>query len=563
MIKNKTIKASTNFHTVLFGGSAGDGAKEAAINFGRLVAKYGYDFFISVEYPSLIRGGHNYARITFGAGEIKIDENKLDALVAVNNETVLLHKKELKSKGLIFADVQTEEKPIVIIPALDWAKENKLPAITRISAFLGALVYYFNFDLKKLNEIFLDKFGSMAEPNIELAKKGYDLAKSKKIQQIILPKAKIINKKILEGNEALAEGFVAGGLKNYFAYPMTPSSSILHHLSRIAKEKKLKVVQPENELAVINMALGSAYGGARTAVASSCGGFALMLEAMAMAGMAEIPIVVADSQRAGTSTGIPTRTGQGDLGFVRNMPGEYPRIVIAPGDHEECFDYGALAMNLAWQFQTPTVVLLDKQISESVASIDLSNKKINIIGVKKPKNGFAYQRYAFCADGISPLVHPGEKGAVVKISSYEHDENGYITDEPQMVKKMYDKRFAKLNGIKKEMKKHKTIKVFGDKKSKNVVVFFGSVKGAVLTAIKQTKKSFKAIQIIWLEPFDENLFIKETKNAKKIICVENNFTGQLGKLIREKTGIKADSIRQYNSMPFSADDLSIKLNKLC
>ncbi len=560
MVKKKLIIKER--HTVLFGGSAGDGAKEAAINFGRLVAKYGYDFFVFVEYPSLIRGGHNFARISFGEGAVGLDEKNLDALVAMNEETVTLHKKELKNSGLIFAN-QKEDKNFFSIPASDWVKENSLPAITRISAFLGALVYYFNFDLKKLNEVFIERFGSFSAPNIELAKKGYELAKAKKIKQIILPKTKIVKKRILEGNEALAEGFVASGLKNYFAYPMTPSSSILHYFSKIAKDKKLKVVQPENELAVINMALGSAYGGARTAVASSCGGFALMLEAMAMAGMAEIPIVVADSARAGTSTGVPTRTGQGDLDFVRHMPGEYPRIVIAPGDHEECFDCGALALNLAWQFQTPAVVLLDKQISESVASIDLSGKKVKIIQPKKNKGVSNYKRYAFCVDGISPLGFPGEKNKAVKISSYEHDENGYITDDPETVKKMYEKRFAKLNGIKQEMKKHKTIKIFGDKNSKNTVVFFGSVKGAVLSALKQSKKSFKALQIVWLEPFDENLFLKEIKNSKKIICVENNFTGQLHKLIREKTGVEIkNNIRKYNSIPFSAEELASKFDKI-
>jgi len=559
MIKNKKKQR----YTVLFGGAAGDGAKEAAVNFGRLVAKHGYDFFVFVEYPSLIRGGHNYARISFGEDLVQLDEKSLDGLVAMNEETLILHRKELKNKGLIFSD-QKEGKNIFSISASDWAKENGLPLITRISAFLGVLVYYFNFDLKKLNEVFIEKFGSsMASPNILLAKKGYELAKAKKIKQIFLPKIKIVKKRILEGNEALAEGLVASGLKNYFAYPMTPSSSILHHLSKIAKEKKLRVVQPENELAAINMALGSAYGGARTAVASSCGGFALMLEAMAMAGLAEIPIVVADSQRAGTSTGVPTRTGQGDLDFVRNMPGEYPRIVIAPGDHEECFDCGALALNLAWQFQTPAVILLDKHISESIASVDLSGKKVKIIQLKKNQNNTKYKRYAFCAGGISPLAFPGEKNKVVKISSYEHDENGYITDNPETVKKMYEKRFAKLNYLKTEMKKYQTIKIFGDKNSKNVVVFFGSVKGAILDAVKQTKKSYKVIQIIWLEPFDENLFIKETKKVKKIVCVENNFTGQLHKLIREKTGMEIkNNIRKYDSTPFSAGELALKFDKI-
>lgn len=549
--------------TVAVGGAAGDGAKEATINFGRLVAQHGFEFFLSVDYPSLIKGGHNFARVSFSAQRLFCDFVPLDALIALNAETVEKHKKEMKKNAAVFLDAVEAPPGVIAVPASVWAKEAKAPPIMRAAALLGAACYYFGLDIDKLNAVFVEIFGSKAQPNILLAAKGYEFLARNKADKQPLPKFAIKGKPCYDGNEAFAEGLVAAGLKNYFAYPMTPSSSILHYLAKKARDYKLKVIQPENEIAVINMALGSAYAGTRTAVASSCGGFALMLEAMAMAGMGEIPVVAADSARASTSTGVPTRTGQGDLDFVRHMPGEYPRLVLAPGDAEESFLLGAEAMNLAWQYQVPAVVLLDKQISESVSTADLPKNKIKIMPAKPARDGRGYKRYAFTAGGVSPLAYPGVRDAVVKVSSYEHDENGYISDDPGTVRRMYEKRFAKMEGLVREMKKREAVKVWGDKAAKNVIVFFGSTKGAALEAIKLMKKPVRAVQALWLEPFDDSAFLKALKGAKKIVCVENDYTGQLQKLIHEKTGLDIKHhIRRYDSLPFDPEELAKQLNKI-
>jgi 2-oxoglutarate ferredoxin oxidoreductase subunit alpha len=551
--------------SVVVGGQAGDGAKEATINIGRLVAKHGFEFFLSVEYPSLIRGGHNFAQLNFSRGKVRSDMEKLDALVALNLETIEKHKKDIKKDGIILFDTEPDKSPagVFAIPAAIWAKELGAPPITRAGALLGALCYHFDFKLETLNQIFTEIFGVKAKNNIDLASKGYTYAAEKKMRQKLLPKCKPSTKELFDGNEAFSEGLVAAGLKNYFAYPMTPSSSILHYLAKKARDYKIKVIQPENEISVINMALGSAFAGARTAVASTGGGFALMLEAMALAGSAEIPIVVGDSQRAGTSTGVPTRVGQGDLDFVRHMPGEYPRVVIAPGDAEEAFALAADAMNLTWKYQTPAVVLLDKHLSESIATVELPRKKIKIETPKMSKGGVSYKRHAFTADGVSPLAFPGMKNTVVKTSSYEHDENGWITESPEATKNMTEKRFLKMKGLEREMKQRGGIKILGDAQSKNIVVFYGSVKGAILESMRFTKKSFKAVQIIWLEPFCVEKFLKEIRGAKKLICIDNNFTGQLNKLIAEKTGVLIkNNLRRYDSLGFRPEELAAKFNKL-
>lgn len=556
--------------SVLFGGAAGDGAREAANNFGRLLTKLGFEVFVFVEYPSLIRGGHNFARVSFSDDKIYNDYEALDFLVALNRETIDLHLKELKKDGLALFDGDTKDKKIINLTLGIYAKEASAPPIASTAAALGALCWYFDFDLKELNKIFEEVFKDKAEMNIKLADKGYANFKNRKLTQKILSKPKkvrhsdnLVERRLIDGNEAFAEGLVKAGLENYFAYPITPSTSILHFLAKKAREYKLKVVQPENEIAVINMALGSAYAGRRTAVASTGGGFALMLEAMAMAGMEELPIVVADSQRAGTSTGVPTRAGQGDLAFARNMPGEFPQIVLAPGDQEEAYLLGGLALNLAWQFQTPVVVLLDKHLSESSSANNLNDSKIKIVNAKPAKAGKNYQRYEFTDDGVSPLAFPGDKDTVVKVNSYEHDEKGYITDSPEAAKAMCEKRFAKAKGIMKELAKHETIKIYGDQKSKDTLIFFGSTKGAVLEALKYIKKTVRAVQILCLEPMDAIQLKKILKEANWIIDIENNYTGQLANLIREKTGVEVcEKILRYDSLPFEPLSLADKINKI-
>lgn len=551
-------------YTVLIGGAAGDGAKEASINFGRLAARHGFDFFLSVEYPSLIRGGHNYARVSISDDKVYCDRSELDVILALNEESVEKHLSELKKDGVIFLDAPgvTGKKNTVNIPASEWVKEENLPRLYRASALLGAVCRYFGLDINRLAAIFQENFGDKAGPNIVLSKKGYEFLDHLGVKRSVLPKSSASEKQVFDGNEAFAEGLVKAGLKNYFAYPMTPSSSILHYLAKKARDYDLKVVQPENEIGVINMALGASYAGSRTAAASTGGGFALMLEAMAFSGVAEIPIVVADAQRASTSTGIPTRTGQNDLDFVRHLPGEYPRLILAPGDAEEAYLAAVDAMNLAWKYQLPVVVMLDKQLSESVYTLKLPAKKTKVGSVKLAKNSGQYKRYEFCSDGVSALAFPGEQKKTVKITSYEHDESGFICDDVQNAKQMCEKRFAKMKGLAGDMKKHEAVKVYGDKISRNIVVFWGSVKGPVLEAQKISKKRFRAVQIVWLEPFDSDKFLKEIRGAKKIIIAENNYSGQLSKLIREKTGIEIKTkILKYDSLPFDVSSLAKQIDR--
>jgi len=565
MTKDKREK----IYTILIGGQAGDGAREAGINLGRLLSKMGYYIFSTVEYPSLIRGGHNFCRVSFSKEKLFNDYAELDAVIALNQETVELHKKELKKDGVIFFDnnltsVTGKSGQLISLPISSFTKEAGVSMMMRTAVALGALCYYFQMDLKILHEVFTEIFKIKAQPNIDLAEKGYKYLADKNLGKI---KFDLPNKtekgQMIDGNAAVGEGMVAAGMKTYIAYPMTPATSVLHHLAKKAKSYNLKVTQAESELAVINMALGSAYAGVRTATGSSGGGFALMLEALSMAGMAEIPVVVLNSQRPGPSTGVPTRTAQGDLNFTRSIPGEFPRIILAPGDVEEAYELGGASMNLAWKYQMPVVVMLDKNLSESQSNADLKKIKITPEKIKSSTGGINYKRYSFGGNGVSPICFPGISNTVVKVGSYEHDEMGYISDDGKVSEKMFTKRFAKMKDLEKEMKTLKGVRIYGDKKSKNVVVFWGSTKGSVMEAIKHTKKSIKAVQILAIEPIPVKSLMEVLKGAKKIVDVELNFTAPLASLICEKTGIEIkNKILKYDTYTFEPMDLAKKLDKI-
>ncbi|MCR4275483.1 MAG: 2-oxoacid:acceptor oxidoreductase subunit alpha [Candidatus Wolfebacteria bacterium] len=575
----KKKNQSPNIFTVAVGGAAGDGVREAGTNLGRFLTKLGFEVFVSFDYPSLIRGGHNFSRISFSKEKIYNDYSKIDVLIALNDETMHLHKNELNGDAVVFSekfdaeDLKMFGQNAMLLPMIKTTEELNAPAITRTSVALGAVCYLLDLPFGEIDQILRRVFKEKGyEINVTLAEKGY-----KHLENLGFRHSRRMEhngdggKELADGNTAFAKGLLAAGLDFYIAYPMTPSTSILHYLakqSRFLKEsgKKLfKVIHPENEIAVINMALGAVYAGKRTAIGTAGGGFALMQEAFALAGMSETPIAIAVSQRQAPATGSPTHTAQGDLKFIINSGhGEFPRIVIAPGDPEEAFKAGADALNLTWKYQVPAIVLLDKHLSENSSTSILDISKIAVEKGKVAKNiSGGYKRYQITEDGVSEMAFPGTAGAVIKATSYEHTEEGISTEDPKLVKAMGDKRFSKLKQLEKEFSKYDTVKVYGDPKSKNVIVFWGSTKGAVLEAGKYLKKQPKFLQILWMSPFDSEKVTENLKDAKNIIIVENNRTGQLASVIREKTGINIENkILKYDSLPFEVIELAKQLNEI-
>ena len=339
---------------------------------------------------------------------------------------------------------------------------------------------------------------------------------------------------------------------------MTPATSILHYLADF-KDCNVLAVQLENEIAVINAAIGASFSGKRTMVGTSGGGFALMTETISLSAIAEVPVLIINSQRPGPATGVPTYSGQGDLLFALNSGhGDFIRFVFAPGDANEAFSLSVKAMNLAWKYQTPAILLMEKDLSESTFSF---NK--NILKDSKKEEGALwnnkgeYKRYTITENGISPIAFPG-KDAVVKTTSYEHDEFGISTEDEDIIKQMQEKRLRKFDSMKKEIDNIQAVNVYGD--SEIAVICFGSLKGVVKSVCEKLK--IKMIQPFILQPFPRKQVIEALKGVNKIVCVESNALGQLSQVLSQN-GINVDKkILKYDGRPFYEEELEDQLKNI-
>ncbi len=492
---------------ILFGGKAGQGVNVLAEILGKALVKQGYYAFCSRDYQSLIRGGHNFNVLTFSNEPIASNEGKIDILVALDENTEKIHKKELKKKAII----------------LKGSDDNMY--------YAGRLFKLFCMDFSILDKE-LKELEKRYEENIREAKQGYNEEKREFCK--ILYKGKK-NAYFLNGSQAIAQGAIKSGLDLYYSYPMTPSTPVLGELAEKQQEKNILVLQLENEIAVINVAVGSAITGAKTMIGTSGGGFDLMTEALSLCGMAEVPLVIYLATRPGPSTGVPTYTSQGDLNLARHAGhGEFLRIVLAPGDPLETQESVSQAFYLSQRFKIPCIILGDKHLAESFYTFEREAK------ITKTEKLTKLERY----------------------NGYEKNpETGSATDVAKIIKKNVEARLRKSEEIKKEAGKFSQYKIHGKKNSKNIIVSWGSTKGAILDAIKDLDVKF--IQVLYIEPFPREIK-KEFEKAKKIILIENNSTGQLGNLISEKTGIfiqEKNKILRYDGRPFLADELKKEIKR--
>jgi len=537
--------------SILIGGKAGDGIRQAGHVIAQLLNRIGYRIFFYDDYPSLIRGGHNFSIIRASEKRVLAHKDTIDIIVALNQDTVEKHKHRLNTGGIILYDSKKADAQGLGIDFLNVVKEfNGIP-IMRNTAAIGALARMLNLEWSVLESVIKRFLEKNVDLNLKIARNAYDqvetpLKSLPKLNQKSLP--------LVTGNEAISLGAVKAGLNMYIAYPMTPASAILHYLAAHEKELGVVTVHPESEIGVALMALGAAYTGAKTMVGTSGGGFALMTEALSLAGQGELPIVFVECQRPGPSTGVPTYTMQGDLNFVIHAGhGEFSRVVLAPGDADEAFYTAGLAMNLAWKFQIPTFVLSDKHLSESIFSFEADLEKV------KPENSLLwdgegeYRRYLDSQNGISPLAFPGNPEAIVKVTSYEHDENGITTEEPEQIARMQRKRLRKRKTLENELKKFDTVNVYGNPESKTALLCWGSTKGACIEVAEVL--GLKVIQPLVMEPLPVESLKKALSGTKKIIDVEVNATGQLAKLIAGHGFCVDDMILRFDSRPFTVDGL--------
>jgi 2-oxoglutarate ferredoxin oxidoreductase subunit alpha len=560
---------NTKEYSILIGGAAGQGSRKAGLIIAKLFNKLGYNIYIYEEYQSLIRGGHNFSQITASGKEITNRKEQVDFLLALDKKTILKHKGDIKKGGLLFfnsnkipdfaeASSGKQEKGVGIEADKIVKESDGLPIMANI-ALIAGLAKTIGIEWSVLKKTLEEEIGKEIEKNLKVAENSYRSVKS----LLKIEKTKNSPKILMTGNEAIAKGMIKAGLDIYFAYPMTPASSILHYFAAHQKETKIIAVQSENEIAVASEAIGAAFAGKRSAVASSGGGFALMTETISLAAQAEVPFMVINSQRMGPATGVPTYGAQSDLLFsIWSGHGDFEKFVAAPSDAEESYYWAGKLLNLCWKYQTPSILLTEKDVSEGTFSV---NKEI-LSTVKKEKellwNGKGeYKRYKITASGLSPLAYPGTKGAIVKANSYEHNEKGYSEEESKaVIKAMQDKRLAKFKLMEKEADSLEAVKVYGNKKSKVAVVAWGLGAIAARTAVESL--GLKLVQPILLSPFPTAQMKKALSGSNKVICVESNALGQMAILLQEH-GVKVDKkILKYDATPFLTEELARLIKKL-
>ncbi len=501
---------------IVIGGKAGQGINFVSKLVSETLMSYGYYVFNYRDYPSIIRGGHNYNVLSISDGPIESNESTIDGIVAMDELTKEVHKQELKKGGFV----------------IDYKEFEKF-GINLNVALSGALVKILGINKKFLIDVITKNFGKKPtfKKSLEAAEAGYVSQKEKYSLK------KLSNKiTLMAGSKAIALGAINSGIDLYIAYPMTPATNALHELAAKQLEYNYMVFQAENEISVANMALGAGFAGAKTMIGSSGGGFDLMAESLSMQGISEIPLTVYLASRVGPGTGIPTYSMQGDLDIaLRTGHGEFPRVVVSPGNPTETVELTNQAMYFSQKFNCLSIILSDKHVAESEFSTSEKVKtplKVNYI-----------------------RKVPGE--TIIKASSYECDNHGITTESPVWAVKNANLRLKKYEDIKKECNKMEMIKIHGNPNSKNLIIGWGSTRGAILDAIRG--ENFKFLQVLYLKPLS-NKIKEEMLKAKNVILVESNLTGQLGKLIREKTGIKIEKrILKYDGRPFLSDELKQQL----
>lgn len=560
--------------TLVLGGSAGQGLQTIEKVLIQIFKKEGYHVFATEELMSRVRGGSNSTEIRLSAKKRSAFTRKIDIAFPLDKESCMRLSDRFDEDTIIITDesfVEDYKKiqgTFFFLPLLKTVDEagGKIFLNTLVAGIiLGIFETQEEIFLKYLQEIFSRKGEDMVTKNIKTAKKGRELGVSLlKDSGISFEIEKQISSQsmILDGSRAIALGSLAGGCNFISSYPMSPSTGILNTLAEYSQEIPLVVEQVEDEITAITMALGAWYAGARALVTTSGGGFALMAESMSLSGMTENPVVVHLAQRPGPSTGLPTRTEQGDLNFaLHSGHGEFPRAIFAPGSLEECFECTRKAFDIADKYQVPVIIMTDQFLLESLFEVEKSVFDFS----QKPQKYFIetdenYKRYAFTDDGVSPRGLPGFGEGFVHVDSDEHDEDGRIVEDAQTRVKMMEKRMYRLELLAEEVL---PAAYQGNEDPFFLIVGWGSTYGVLEEVMEILSNSCLGyMHVSQVFPLGQDVKYRIQK-AKKVIVVENNMTGQFASFLHKECDRRPEySIRSYDGSPFSTEYLKQELKKI-
>ena len=566
---------------IMAGGEAGQGVQSVGAILAKTLARGGFNIYADQDYESRVRGGHNFFRIRAAENEVRAISPALDMLIALNRETIDLHRRELKPGGVIIYDGEQIKdagrgKGYFNVPFTRMALETAQNKLMSNTAAAGAALGLAGTDFSLMEEDLESEFGRYGEKivrdNINAARAGYDYAKEHggefAFPRLKSPKDKK-QKLLLNGNEALCLGALAAGCRFVAGYPMTPSSPILEYMADKGREYGTVMIHVEDEISAINMAAGAGYTGVRAMVATSGGGFALMAEGLALAGMTETPVVIVLGQRPGPATGFPTRTEQGELLFALHAGhGEFPRAILAPADAGEAFYLTARAFNLAEKYQSPAIILTDHYLATSYVTTDkfdldkITIERGPLLTDAEADAAPDYKRHLVTRSGVSPRAFPGQGRALVVTDSDEHDEAGHIVEDAATRNQQVEKRLRKLDGLKREVMPPEFHTVKG---AAVTLAGWGSTRGAIREAAGMLAREgipVNTLHFSQLWPFPAEAAARALRKAGKNVVVENNATAQLGVLIKRETGRTADGrILKYDGRPFAPEEIAARVRK--
>lgn len=555
------------------GGAAGDGVASAGNTLVLSLARQGIAAYSYNSYQSVIRGGHSWLRLRFSARKPLSHGDQVDAVVALNQDTLDRHLQELQPGGLVLyngAKFSPSYDPpagaqLCPLPVPELAPGAARLPVMQNTVAVGALMRLMGLEIGGLESVLRTTFAkkpAVVASNIEAAQAGYDYAAANFTPLATRLRPTDQQWAQASGNHLFAMGAALAGCKFYVAYPMSPATHILEWFAAHAQRLGICVRQVEDEISVINMAIGAGHMGVRSMCATSGGGFALMTEAIGMAGIIETPVVAINVMRAGPSTGVPTKTEQADLNQAFGASqGDFPRVIIAPTSMTDCFNTPAQAFNVAERYQIPVIILSDLLMSEGSETVDAALLDVDFpidrgeIVTEADGAGEPYLRYKDTPSGISPRALPGVPNHLYVSGTDEHDEDGVLLSDvytdPVRRKKMVDKRVRKMETVTRYLP---APTLDGPADAEATLVGWGSTWGAIVEAAERLRQegiSVNHLQIKFLVPLHVDEISAILGASRRVIVVENNQSGQFARHLRAETGIAADGhVRKYDGEPF-------------
>lgn len=550
---------------IVLAGQAGQGIQSIEGILSVVLKKSGYNFFSISEFMSRVRGGTNSTEIRVSSKRMAGFIDRIDILIPLHNDAINHLQKRITNNTIVIGEKEKVNfKDIVDIQFSAIAANigNSIFSNTVAAGLICGLLKVNENELQNfITEYFTGKNKVIINSNLEAIMAGYSEGKKLTEIHIDIKKNNYSNSDLLlSGADSISLGAIAGGCNYVCGYPMSPSTSVLEKISSYSKKFNIIVEQVEDEVGVVNMAIGAWYAGARALVTTSGGGFALMTEGISLCGMIESPLVLHLAQRPGPATGLPTRTEQGDLNLVLYAGhGEFPRIILAPGTLDEGFTLTQKAFNLSAKYQVPVFILTDQFFVDSVYNtpvFDTAGLKVEKHIVKTEKD---YKRFLFTEDGVSPRGIPGNGSGNVCADSDEHDEGGYITEDLDLRIRMVDKRFKKIEAINADIIPPQFI---GEKDYTALILCWGSTFNTVKEAVEIIGDTNVALlHFSWIFPLHESINEYLLK-ALNVIIIENNTSAQFAQLVKLSTGYSIkNKILKYNGLPFSVEEIKKEILK--